>query len=160
MKKFKGIDPSSFENEDLSKKRPKMNMTFVDITGEVSIVFDRDMVYPNVINQEFYNEVLRFKYVSSSNSDLTSIGRFEDFTQSSKRRAQTNQNNTDKFKFSLKVIKHDGQEVKIKMKFDHPEEISNSEFDELQVEILQPEVFISSQNGMTVEFDHVKQNQA
>lgn len=50
----------------------------------------------------------------------------------------------EKYKFDLRVTKHDAKEIKIKLNFENPEFISRSiEPDLMEISVMQPQVFIS-----------------
>lgn len=55
------------------------------------------------------------------------------------------------------MIKHEAREIQINIKFENPKLISKGiELDELEVEIIQPEVFISQKTGRPVELQFME----
>lgn len=114
-------------------------MTYIETSGEVKMVFNQEMIYPQKIDQEFYNNILQMTFVSSVDSSLSWVGVFSNKTRENKTRALSEDNLAENFKFDLRVTKHNSKEINIKIDFDNPDAISrNVELDNMHIKILQP----------------------
>jgi hypothetical protein len=83
-----------------------MNITFISAISKVSIKFNQKMVYPTVINQTFYNTILKAKLQSFEDKDVSWDGSFvEDHNE--QKRELTEADPSRKMAFNLKVEKHD-----------------------------------------------------
>lgn len=69
ISQFKGVKPPTQESEK-EKRKPEMNITYIKTSGELSLLFNQEMVHPENISQDFYNKVFNCRFVSSNDSDI------------------------------------------------------------------------------------------
>lgn len=81
-----------------------MNISYIETSGELSILFNKDMIYPASIDQVFYNRVMRMTFQSSMDSSISYTGVFSDEPRV---RSLAADDQTAKYRFGVRVVSHD-----------------------------------------------------